>query len=87
MCISSEESLPNEERMESDIDTLTAQSEETQKEAKDHIRKYKVQRKLKNSIQSIARDDVVRKVPFKQRTHCLTIDMGQNLGLPNMEAE
>ena len=87
MCISSEESLPNEERMESDIDTLTAQSEETQKEAKDHIRKYKVQRELKNSIQSIARDDVVRKVPFKQRTHCLTIDMGQNLGLPNMEAE
>ena len=76
LCISCEEIFPNEERIESDIGTFIAQSSETQKEAEDHICKYKTQRELKNSIQSIARDDVSKKVPFKQRTHCLTIDMG-----------
>ena len=68
------------------MDSLTAKSDKTQKEAKDNIRKYQVQTKLKNSIKSITRDEVVRQVPFKQRNLCLTIDIGQNLGLPNMEA-
>ena len=42
VCISSKETFPNEERIESDIGTFTMQSRETQKEAEDHIRKYKV---------------------------------------------
>jgi hypothetical protein len=56
-------------------------------EAKDHIRKYQTQRKLANDLIAQSRADIASAVPFASRRHCLTIDMGQNLALPNFAGD
>ena len=55
--------------------------------AKEHVRQYTVQRhECKNLIQ-LARQDMAYHLPSLFRRKVLTIDMGQNLCLPNFEAE
>jgi hypothetical protein len=58
-----------------------------QEEAKDHVRKYQTQREFANKIIKNSREEVEYKLEYKKRNHCITIDMGQNIGLPNFAAD
>ena len=74
----------DEGRLEGEI--VTAQS--ILDKAKDHVKQYKHQRILCNQIIDNARNDVLSNVippAFKRKV--ITIDMGQNLQLPNFPAE
>ena len=42
---------------------------------------------LANECIQVSREDAAAQIPSKKCQHCLTIEMGQNLGLPNMAAE
>ena len=75
------------DQLEAAVDDALENVDQVRIEAKDHVRKYQAQRAFKNSLSEKARDEVARNVPFKERNHCLTIDMGQNLALPNFAAE
>ena len=55
--------------------------------AKEHVRQYTVQRRECKNIIQIARQDMAYHLPSLLRRKVLTIDMGQNLCLPNFEAE
>ena len=82
-----EDSKLSEDQIETELDNALSESEIARKEAEAHVKQYKAQRDYKSKLESRARKEVAEKVDFKQRNHCLTIDMGQNLGLPNFEAE
>eukprot|EP00957_Ditylum_brightwellii_P058577 4442375-Ditylum_brightwellii.AAC.1 len=82
-----------------DGDTLTADVEEVDferevlameekvKKAKVHIAAYQVQRNECRNIMSLAILDITHHLPSLNCRNNLTIDMGQNLALPNFEAE
>ena len=58
--------------------------------AKNHVKRYQVQKKEAKRAITLARSDItnfVRHLPSLYRRHVLTIDMGQNLSLPNFEGE
>ena len=52
--------------------------------ARMHVAQYQSQRKLVNQVISVAKSDA-KNLPIQLRRKVITIDMGQNLGLPNFE--
>ena len=52
-----------------------------------HVLQYQAQRNLVNCVISTAKSDIENNVPSIFRRKVITIDMGQNLGLPNFEGE
>ena len=77
----------SEEQIETEVDNALSESEITRKEAEAHVKQYKAQRDYKSKIELRARKEVTENLDFKERNNCLTINMDQNLGLPNFEAE
>ena len=57
------------------------------KKAKEHVRQYQVQRDEKRRLISVSKLDLINRLPSLFRRRVFTIDMGQNLGLPNFEGE
>jgi len=69
--------------LEADIVTM----EDTLAKAKAHVRAYQIQRDEAKRIINLARLDVSNHLPSLFQRKVLTIDMGQNLCLPNFEGE
>ena len=55
--------------------------------ARTHVMKYQAQRALVKHVIALAKSDVQNNLPLQFCCQVITIDMGQNLGLPNFEAE
>ena len=55
--------------------------------AKLHVVQYQSQRALVNKMISLAKSNVKNNIPLDLRRKVITIDMGQNIGLPNFESE
>ncbi len=60
---------------------------ETIEKARQHVRDYQIQRKQGQLIISLAKLDIANHLPSLFRRKVLTIDMGQNLCLPNFEGD
>ena len=69
--------------IEAEIEAVDA----TLVKAKAHVRNYQIQRQKAKDIISIARLDITYILPSLFRRKVLTIDMGQNLCLPNFEGD
>ena len=69
--------------IENEIDTV----EVIIAKAKCHVKMYQIQRNWARKVISIARLDINDHIPSLFRRKILTIDMGQNLCLPNLEGE
>ena len=63
-----------------DVQTILAK-------AKKHVKQYQTQRNQANHQLSLAKSQIKNKVPSAFRHRVLTIDMGQNLSLPNFEGD
>ena len=72
---------------EDDLETEIERLEGTLQKARDHVRAYQIQRDESRRLISLARNDITYLLPSLLRRKVLTIDMGQNLCLPNFEAE
>ena len=72
---------------EDDLETEIELMEDALEKARDHVRAYQVQRNESRRLISLARNDITHLLPSLFRRKVLTIDMGQNLCLPNFEAE
>ena len=79
----SEEETRGEEELEAEMERMSA----TMRKARDHVRAYQIQRNQCRRLISLARLDITHLLPSLLRRKVLTIDMGQNLCLPNFEAE
>ena len=55
--------------------------------AKKHVKEYRIQKQTAASFISLAKLDILYHLPSLLRRKVLTIDMGQNLCLPNFEGE
>ena len=55
--------------------------------AKKHVKEYRIQKKHAALYISLAKLDILYLLPSLFRRKVLTIDMGQNLALPNFEGE
>ena len=69
--------------IENEIDTV----EVILAKAKSHVQIYQIQRNWARNVISIVRLDITHHLPSLFRRKVLTIDMGQNLCLPNLEGE
>lgn len=74
-----EETNTNESKLIGNIESV----EQTLREAKEHVRQYQLQRNCTKDYIKIAQLDVTNQVPPMDRELVLTMDMGQNIGLPN----
>lgn len=72
-----------ERQLEYQITAMQASLEK----AREHVRAYQVQRDESKCIVSLAKLDIANLLPSLCRRRVLTIDMGQNLNLPNFEGE
>ena len=72
-----------ERQLEYQITAMQASLEK----AREHVRAYQVQRDESKCIMSLAKLDIANLLPSLCRRRVLTIDMGQNLNLPNFEGE
>ena len=72
-----------EEQVEGEVEMMAAMVEEARK----HVSAYQVQRNMARSIINLARHDIKYILSSLCRRTVLTIDMGQNLCLPNFEGE
>ena len=79
--------IEGEEAVEEAVENAIADTDKRKQEAERHVKAYKTQRDFANWCIQESRMDIRRNVSFKKRRHCLTIDMGQNLALPNFEGE
>lgn len=77
----------NEDDLEELVESRLEEISKKQKEAQQHVHAYQTQRKFANSCISLARMDIANKLPSLFLRHVLTIDMGQNIGLPSFEGE
>jgi hypothetical protein len=78
-----EDEIPPEAEIEAQIERM----DEAVTKAREHVRQYQVQRHQARLLIESARNDVTYNLPSLFRRKVLTIDMGQNLCLPNFEAE
>ena len=76
-------SVPSEAEMEAEIERIDAAIVK----AKEHVRQYTVQRCKCKHLIALSQLDISNHLPSLFRQKVLTIDMGQNLCLPNFEAE
>ena len=79
----SEDESRNEGEIEREIEMMS----ETIRKAREHVSAYQIQRNQSRCLISLARLDITALLPSLVRRKVLTIDMGQNLCLPNFEAE
>ena len=73
-----------------DEDMLVRQMNNAQlvlQKAKAHVKKYQVQRRHATHVKDLAKLDITNHLPSLFRRRVLTIDMGQNLSVPNFEGE
>ena len=63
---------------------VTESQAETVLKMNEHVVAYQMQRKYVDSLIKQSRDDAANNVPSDERHRVLTIDMGQNLSLPNL---
>lgn len=70
-----------------DLENEIVRMEGTLEKARQHVRAYQVQRDQSRRLISLARLYITHLLPSLVRRKVLTIDMGQNLCLPNFEAE
>ena len=77
------EDRDDEGTLEQVIETMA----ETIEKAREHVSSYQIQRNHGRQLISLARLDITHLLPSLIRRKVLTIDMGQNLCLPNFEAE
>ena len=77
----------NENKNEAEFERMVTTMQGKMIEAKAHVRAYQVQREESKKIISLARSDISNLLPSIFRNRVLTIDMGQNLNLPNFEGE
>ena len=72
---------------EAHFERAVEQMRETTRKGIAHVRAYQIQRDESKRIISLARNDIANHLPSLFRRKVLTIDMGQNLNLPNFEGE
>ena len=80
--LSDDEDL-GEEELEREVDRMA----ETLRKARDHVSAYQIQRNHSRQLIKLARLDITHLLPSLLRRKVLTIDMGQNLCLPNFEGD
>jgi len=73
----------DEEEVEEEVELMA----DTVRRARKHVSDYQIQRKYARSTIDLGRSDITNLLPSLLRRKVLTIDMGQNLCLPNFEAE
>ena len=83
MSISSED----EDEIERELQCRIVDVRQVMEQAREHVRQYQCQRKQSKIFIELAKMDVENKIPKIFRRRVLTIDMGQNLSLPNLEGE
>ena len=72
---------------EADLEGVIESMAETIETARQHVRDYQIQREQGKFLISLAKADIADKLPSLFRRKVLTIDMGQNLYLPNFEGD
>lgn len=72
---------------EGDLERVIETMAETMEKACEHVSSYQIQQNHGRQLISLARLDIAHLLPSLIRRKVLTIDMGQNLCLPNFEAE
>jgi len=77
----------DEEDIEGAVESALTELEKKRRAALDHVKSYKTQRAFANVCMKRVQDQRKNELPYHKLDHCLTIDMGQNLGFPHFEAE
>ena len=83
----SERGDDNIDRDEGDLERSLSNFKKTLTAAKAHVKAYQVQRKESKRIISLTRLDITNNLHSLFCRRVLTIDMGQNLNVPNFEGE
>lgn len=86
-CSSDTASYVSSDESDNELETENENYQEKIWEAKKHVMQYQAQRRLSKHYIHLSRLDFSNNIPTCFRRNVLTIDMGQNLGLPNLEAE
>eukprot|EP00957_Ditylum_brightwellii_P209111 15360387-Ditylum_brightwellii.AAC.1 len=76
-----------EEGVESAAEAVVGTMEEKQQKARKHVKQNQAQRKFANEYMEQAHQDVQNNIEFSKHHFCLTMDMGQNLFNPALNAE
>ena len=72
---------------EEDLENTIMYTREVIARAEEHVRAYQIQKKMKQDIIVSAMNEITQNLPSLYRKRVFTIDMGQNLGIPNFEGE
>ena len=76
-----------QEQIEQEMELTLQKKDRVREEMASHIQQYTTQRDYANKRMEEARVDAIGEPDPKKRRICLTIDMGQNMGLTNPSAE
>ena len=63
------------DQIEAAVDQALENVDQMRIEVEEHVNKYQAQRALKNLLSERAKNEVTHNIPFKERNHCLPIDM------------